>query len=392
MEASEPLALAVIPARGGSKGIPGKNLREVGGQPLVARAVAAARAARRVGRVVVSTDDAAIAAVARAAGAEIAWRPESLARDETSTEAVLLDLLDGLERAGQVPELLLLLQCTSPLTTAAEVDGTLDKMLSTGADSALTVSPIHAFLWCHDAEGRAVGVNHDWRQRPRRQDRRAEFVETGAVYAMRTAGFRAARHRFFGKVALHVAPRSRWLEVDEPGDLQVAAALLDAAPPQPLPADVAAVVFDFDGVFTDNRVLVGADGSEMVTCSRADGLGLSRLRSLGLPLLVLSGEKHPVAAARCAKLGLECRAGVDEKLPVLQAWAAERGIDLARVVYVGNDTNDVTCLRAVGWGIVVADAHPAAAAAARIRLEHRGGHGAVRELCDRIEAGRETRE
>jgi YrbI family 3-deoxy-D-manno-octulosonate 8-phosphate phosphatase len=150
------------------------------------------------------------------------------------------------------------------------------------------------------------------------------------------------------------------------------------------PSTIQAVVFDFDGVFTDNRVMVSEDGREAVHCDRADGLGLDYLRSTGIPLVVLSTERNPVVAARCRKLQLECRQGLADKLAALKGFAEERQIALSSVVYVGNDVNDAQCLAGVGCGVVVADAHPSVKDNAAIILTHRGGEGAVREVCDLI--------
>ncbi len=150
----------------------------------------------------------------------------------------------------------------------------------------------------------------------------------------------------------------------------------------PPPGAVKAVVFDFDGVFTDNRVWVDQEGRELVACHRGDGLGLDRLRGLGLPLLVLSTERNPVVAARCRKVQLPCRQGFAAKLPELMKWLAEVGVAPAGCAYLGNDLNDLACLEAVGWPLVVADAHPAVRPLARLVLAAPGGLGAVRELCD----------
>jgi 3-deoxy-D-manno-octulosonate 8-phosphate phosphatase (KDO 8-P phosphatase) len=144
------------------------------------------------------------------------------------------------------------------------------------------------------------------------------------------------------------------------------------------------VVFDFDGVFTDNRVWVDERGEEAVACSRADGLGLRRLAEAGVDALVLTTETVPVASARAAKLELECRQGVPDKLAALEQEAAERGVALAEVAYVGNDVNDAACLQAVGLAVVPADAWPEAREHARWVLERRGGEGCVRELCDAV--------
>lgn len=386
--ATHPRCVAVIPARGGSKGIPGKNLALVAGKPLVAHAICAAREAALVDRVFVSTDDPLIAQTARRWGAEVVDRPAELSGDLATSEAALLHALDAIATAGERPELLTFLQCTSPLTAAQDIDGTIDALLREQADSALAVTDFHYFLWRPDATHGASGINHDKAVRPMRQQREAQYLETGAVYVMRVDGFRAHKHRFFGKTAMHELPRERVWEIDDPVDLQVVEALLHAAATadlrQRLPQPVDALVMDFDGVHTDNRVTIDDAGHESVRCNRSDGLGIELLRKAGVPMLVLSKERNPVVAARCAKLQLELIQGLDSKVEHLQAWLAKRSLRASHCVYLGNDVNDLECLAAVGGPVIVADAHPAVHSAARIVLRSNGGAGAVRELADLI--------
>lgn len=385
--ASTPRCCAVIPARGGSKGIIGKNLRIIAGLPLVAHTIVAARAAKRVGLVLVSTDDPAIAEAARAYGAQVVWRPAELASDTASSESALLHALDSAEVAAYRPELLAFLQCTSPLTLAQDIDATIDKLLFEHADSALAVTRFHYFTWRHTPEG-ASGVNHDKRTRPRRQDREAEFLETGAVYAMRVDGFRQARHRFFGKTVMYEMPADRVCEIDDAHDLDLAELRLRERARSHarflLPQPIDALVMDFDGVLTDNLVHVAQDGQETVSCSRGDGLGLEQLRKRGLRMLVLSKEQNSVVQARCRKLQLPYEQGIQAKLPALLAYCQREGVRPEHTVYIGNDVNDLECLAAVGCGVAVADAHPEAKRHAKLILRAHGGRGAVRELCDLI--------
>jgi N-acylneuraminate cytidylyltransferase len=379
---------AVIPARGRSKGVPGKNLRRVAGRPLVERAVDAASRAASVDLVVVSTDDPDIAEVARTAGAEIVDRPVELASDAASSESAVLHALDDLAGRGlPEPDVVVLVQCTSPFTTPDDVDGVVALVAKGEADSAFTAARTHGFLWRTGPDG-AVAVNHDASVRPRRQDREPEYVETGAVYAMRTAGLRGCGHRFFGRVELFDVPPSRAVEIDEPADLtraeHTAGELARDDRRARLPARIAGLALDFDGVLTDNRVMTAHDGSEYVVSDRGDGLGIERLRQQGIPMIVLSKERHPVVAARCAKLGLACTQGLDDKAGALRTWMHELELDPASVVFVGNDVNDLECFRIAGTAVVPVDAHPDAIAAADIVLARPGGRGAVRELADLI--------
>ncbi len=226
-------SLVIIPARGGSKGIPRKNLRLLADKPLVAHAIDAARKARSVHRIVVSTDDEEIAAVSLQYGAEVVRRPDEISGDTASSETALLHALESLRRTeGYEPERVVFLQCTSPLTLPEDIDGTVRAFQDEKADSALAVTPFHYFLWRLDDQGNAVGINHEKSLRLLRQKQAPQFLETGAVYVMNTKGFREAKHRFFGKTALYVMPPERCLEIDEDIDFRIAEVLLREQKPQ----------------------------------------------------------------------------------------------------------------------------------------------------------------
>ncbi|WP_405931212.1 cytidylyltransferase domain-containing protein [Streptomyces sp. NBC_00827] len=408
--------LAVIPARGGSKGVPAKNLLPVGGVPLVARAVRECRAARLVTDVVVSTDDQAIAAAARQAGAEVVLRPAAIAGDTATSEAAVLHAMDAHETLhGSPVDVVLLVQATSPFIVREDIDGVSAAVVENGADTAVTVAAFHGFIW-RDADDEATavdtgstasvggssvavanttatsggyGVNHDKSFRPRRQDRPQDLLETGAAYAMDATGFREHQHRFFGRTELVRTDPARVLEIDDPHDLARARALaplFDANRPGTLPtaADIDAVVLDFDGTQTDDRVLIDSDGREFVSVHRGDGLGIAALRKSGLKMLILSSEQNPVVAARARKLQLPVLHGIDRKDLALKQWCEEQGIAPERVLYVGNDVNDLPCFALVGWPVAVASAHDVVRGAARAVTTVPGGDGAIREIASWI--------
>lgn len=379
--------VAIIPARGGSKGVPRKNLRRVGGIPLVARAVDAAHRCPSIDRVVITTDDADIASLAREWGAEVVERPAVLAGDEASSESALQHALETLDERGVDVGVIAFLQPTSPFIDVPALDGAVHLVRSRRRDTVFSAVETHAFLWAKPAGCAAEPVNHEVEVRLRRQEREPQYLETGGFYVMRAAGFRATGHRFFGSIGIaEVAPRTA-IEIDSPAELDIARAL---APLVDAPAalDVDAVVTDFDGVHTDDTVRVAEDGTESVTVSRADGMGVSLLRAEGIPVLILSTESNPVVSARARKLGVDVVQNVADKGSALREWAAERGILLSRIAYLGNDVNDLLCLEIVGWPVAVPDAPHAVLAAARVVLDRRGGHGAVRDLADRILAVR----
>ncbi|CAN5182797.1 N-acylneuraminate cytidylyltransferase [soil metagenome] len=384
--------IAIIPARGGSKGVPGKNLRRVGGIPLIVRAVASAKASRLIDQVIVSTDDFAIGAAARTAGATTMVRPAELSGDTASSESALLDVLDRLD---EQPDIVVFLQATSPFIDPLDLDAAIERVrdgeIQGGEDVVFSATETFDFLWKPGERG-AIGINHKDTVRPRRQEREPQFRETGAFYVMNAAGFRRAAFRFFGTVGIMQVDERTAIEIDTADELELANALAPLIRFEALEQgmDVDAVVTDFDGVHTDDRVSMTADGTEFVSVSRADGLGVRMLRESGIPVLILSTEVNPVVGARAAKLQVEVQQAVDNKAEALAAWAAAKGIPLERIAYVGNDVNDLGALRLVGWPIAVSTAVPEVLAEARVVLDSAGGHGAVRELADTVLHGRDV--
>lgn len=144
------------------------------------------------------------------------------------------------------------------------------------------------------------------------------------------------------------------------------------------------VVFDFDGVFTDNKVYVTDEGHEMVRCSRGDSFGIRLLEKLGIDSMVLSTEENPVVSKRCEKIKIKCVQGVWHKGPALAEIMEKAGLTREQVAYVGNDINDIPCFELVGLPIAVADSHPALDGLSLFRTSANGGDGAVREVCDLI--------
>ncbi len=145
------------------------------------------------------------------------------------------------------------------------------------------------------------------------------------------------------------------------------------------------VAFDFDGVFTDNMVYVFEDGSEAVRCFRSDGIGLHKLKKLGIETVIISTEANPVVSARARKLKIRCIQDCQDKRAVLEDIAQENNITLSEVAFVGNDINDLPCLKCVALPIVVQDAYQDVVSTALYQTKNPGGHGAVREVCDLFE-------
>jgi len=393
--------LAIIPARGGSKGVPRKNIREFAGFPLIAYSIAAGLQAQQVSRVVVSTDDAEIADIAQSYGAEVPFmRPSELAQDDTLDLPVFEHALHWLqENEDYQPDLVVQLRPTSPLRPTDLVDRAVKLMLDhPEADSARGVVPSgqnpHK-MWRIDEKGRMVpllvvkGIAEPYNAP--RQKLPPVYWQTGHIDVIRPEVI-LEKGSMSGDVILPVVidpsftvdidterdwVRYEWLVREEALDI-----VHPGHRPRPLPDKVSLVVFDFDGVMTDNRVWVNQDGVESVAANRGDGMGVEMLLKAGFRSVILSTEPNPVVAARAEKIGLPYFHGVGDKASVLKQYLEEEKILAEETVYVGNDINDVPCFSIAAYAVVVADAHTEARRKADRVLSQPGGHGAVREICD----------
>jgi N-acylneuraminate cytidylyltransferase len=397
MVTTTPEIIAVIPARGGSQGIPRKNLVLLGRHPLLAWSIAAARQSSCVKRVLVSTDDSEIADVARSYGAEVPFlRPAELAAHDSRDFPVFQHAVDWLEHVeGYSPDIIVQLRPTSPLRTPGLVDAAIDKLIRDDcADSVRTVTPPsqNPYKMWSVSGGALSPLLPSELEEPYNAPRQilpVTYWQTGHLDAFWKRTIRQ-KHSLTGDriLPLVVDPRCV-VDIDAPIHVRIAEdiigqgdlTLVKPARPNPL-TGVRLIVFDFDGVFTDNRVYVDQDGRESVACSRADGLGIARLLNGGFTAAVLSSETNPVVLARCRKLQLEVRHGLIDKSAALRELAASRKVTLHEIAYVGNDINDVDCLNSAGVAIVPSDAHPSLRASADLVLRNRGGDGAVREVCD----------
>ena len=395
--------LALVPARGGSKGIPRKNVRPFAGHPLIAYSIAAGQQATSVGRVIVSTDDEEIRDVALRYGAEAPFlRPAGLARDDTPDLPVFDHALRWLEeREGYRPELVVQLRPTTPLRPPGCVDQAVELLhKDTAADSLRAV--VHAEqtpykMWCI-VEGRMHPLLTDEFDEPYNLPRQSlpdVYWQPGHIDVIRRQTI-LEHGSMTGRVIRPIFVDARLaVDIDTIEQWDMAEWVLRHRDVQVVRPTVRVdlgryrlVVFDFDGVLTDNRVHVLEDGREAVACDRSDGHGIAALRRAGIKITVLSTEINPVVSARCQKLGIPYRQGLADKAAALRVLLEDMDLEPGRVVYVGNDVNDRGCMRLAGLAVAVADAHPDAKREAHWILTKPGGRGAVRELCDQLLTGR----
>ncbi len=396
--------LALVPARGGSKSIPRKNIGLFAGHPLIAYSIAAGLQASSVTRVIVSTDDEEVAEVARRYGAQTPFlRPEALAQDDTPDLPAFQHALRWLDqKEGYRPDIVVQLRPTSPLRPRDLIDRAVALLAEhPEADSVrgVVASAQNPYkMWRLEDDGRILPLLADAPPEAfnmPRQKLPATYWQTGHIDAIRPATI-LELGSMSGRTILPVMIDPRYsVDIDNPRDWARAEwtlaggeldAVLPGCTPRPLPSKVDLLVLDFDGVMTDDRVWVDGTGTESVASHRGDGMGIAGLRRAGIPAIVLSTETNPVVAARCLKLDLPFVQGVADKRSALLSVLEERGVNPAAVVYLGNDVNDLPCFPIVGCAVVVGDAHPLAKAAADVILTRPGGQGAVRELCDRLVA------
>lgn len=395
--------LAIIPARGGSKGIPRKNIRDFAGFPLIAYSIKAATQSHKVTRVIVSTDDEEIAAVSKEYGAETPFiRPAEFAEDNTTDLPVFQHALIWLAKHEEyLPDVVVQLRPTSPIRPVDCVDDAVGTLLDhPKADSVRGVveSAQNPYkMWRVDSKSGImtplIGVEGipEAFNAPR-QKLPLVYWQTGHVDAIRPEVI-MNKNSMSGTIIMPLIIDPRYtVDIDTPADWIQAEGMvrngnLEMVDPakqrRVFPTHPKLLMMDFDGVLTDNRVWVNEKGEEMVAANRGDGLGLGLLRENGaVECMVISKERNPVVEARCRKNNLPFLQAVDDKASALKQVMLEKHLTPDEVIYIGNDTNDLPCFAVAGYAVCPSDSHPDVLRRADFVLAKPGGYGVVRELCD----------
>ena len=219
--------VAIIPARGGSKGIPRKNLVDICGKPLIAWSILQARAAKGIDSVWVTSDDAEILAVAEAYGASAVLRPAEIAGDTATSESAWRHALDHIESGGCSVDLVVAMQATSPLREASDLDGGLATLRNGGYDTLLAVTEVEDFFtWRFDETAGAEAVNYDYRNRKRRQQIEKRYLENGSFYVFQPRVLRDDNNRLGGRIGIQVMARHKMFQIDNPEDIELCAAIM----------------------------------------------------------------------------------------------------------------------------------------------------------------------
>ena len=384
--------VAFVPVRGGSKSIPLKNIKPISGRPLVYWTVKAACACKYIDKVYVSTDSEEIKETVESfktgseAGlftkVEVIGRSVESASDTASTEFAMLEFADNYDFDNIV-----LIQATSPLLQATDLDRGFEVFMTPGTDSVLSVVPQKRFNWENDENGYAHPTNYDVFHRPRRQEFDGYMVENGAFYINSKVDLLKSRNRVSGNIKAVEMNEDTFFEVDEPSDWIIIEALMKKngiTAPFDIPK-IELFLTDCDGCLTDGGMYYSEKGDELKKFNTRDGMGFKLLREKGILTGIVTSESVDLNRRRAEKLKLDIlKAGCTDKVAVVKQICKERGIDISNVCYIGDDINDVDLIKLVGFGCAPADAMPQVREVATYVTKVKGGEGVIREVVDKL--------
>jgi YrbI family 3-deoxy-D-manno-octulosonate 8-phosphate phosphatase len=375
--------IGIIPLRKDSKGIPGKNKKKMMGRPLFSWVLTEALFSNLDAVYVFTNDTEIISYVER----EYYWtnkvfallRNEENANDTASTESSMLEFS---EKINHEYDVLCLLQATSPLTLAADINKVLDKITTEKFDTALTVVKTHRFAWNSDG----TPQNYDVFNRPRRQDFGGLLIENGAVYGTKKELFLNTKNRLSGTIGLVEMPEETLMEIDNLSDWNVIQNLLmERQKAMKTNQRIQYLVLDVDGVFTDGGVYYNEEGEMSKKFDMRDGMGLEILRESNVEVITLTSENSKLVAQRMVKLQIkDAFFGVKDKYSFLKQFLATKNSSFGAVAYVGDDVNDLINMCSSGWSFAPANATPILKVNADFVLGTASGSGAIREVCETI--------
>ncbi len=376
-------SVAIIPLRAGSKGIPGKNKKRILGRPMYQWCLSEAIFSN-LDEVYVFTDDLEII---DQVNKEYQWsnkvktilRSDENASDTSSTEDAMVEFSEKIDWNYTH---ICLLQATSPLTTATDINNVIAKFSNPEVDAALTVVNTKRFIWDKNANS----INYNYSKRPRRQDFEGLRIENGAVYVCTKKQFQTSKNRLGGKIEIVEMNEDTLTEIDEVSDLIIMEKLLlnRLSVFKKELNKIKLLVLDVDGVFTPGTVGVSNDGELFKTFSLRDGMGLDLLQKSGVKVIVMTSENSKIVASRMGKLNLELFMGVKDKYSRLNHYLNETKINRNEVAYVGDDVNDLVNICSVGWSFTPFNAIAKVKEHSDINLINQGGDKAIREVSDFI--------
>ena len=361
--------LGVIPARGNSKGVPRKNLRPCFGKPLIAWSIESAQQAELLDDFIVSTEDPEIADIAKSYGARVLIRPADLAKDETTTLAVIQHVLE------EIPsEAVVVLQPTSPIRDDDLIDRCISQFNETLADCLATG------YYCKLSE---YG-SHD--NLPR-QKIDGFFYDDGNIYILKKELIQAGKWTGDRKEHFLLSGDQNY-EIDSELDLYILEKLLEKRMISRISRcgrNIRLLATDVDGVLTDGGMYYSPQGEELKKFNTRDGKGLELIRETGIKVALITQEESKSVQSRAEKLNVDYyRSGVQNKLKALEGIARDIGITLDQIAYIGDDLNDTEALQKVGFSATPEDGAIQNKMIVDYICKKQGGRGCVREICDLI--------
>ncbi len=372
--------VGIIPARGGSKGIPRKNIRDIAGFPLIYWSIEAAKSSKLLHECYVSTEDDEIADIARGYGSNVLIRPEELSRDDTTTLAVLQHIVKEVNA-----DAVMVLQPTSPVRDKTTIDDCISDY--NGGDYDTLATGFHAKM-----------IEYGTHKNMRRQDIQGFFHDDGNVYIIDSAIIN--RGDWSGdKICRKVLPRECHYEIDDDIDFFICESLLkkrisEGVQPWNIMEQLSQIkmlIMDVDGVLTDAGMYYSETGDEMKKFNTRDGKGIELLRNLGIKTAIITSEDTDIVASRAKKLSIDHLVqGAKKKGKAFKEIADSENIPLQSIAYIGDDINDLEPFELAGFPVSVADAADELRSKSLYQTRAFGGHGAVRELCDLLCRARST--
>jgi N-acylneuraminate cytidylyltransferase len=376
--------IAIVPLRAGSKGIPNKNRKKVLGRPLFTWVLAEAIQSN-LDHIYVFTDDNFIKSYIQK---EYTWtdkvsvveRSAESASDTASTEDAMFELAQKLNFNFSE---YYLLQATSPLTTACDINTAMTELSREDTDSVISVVRTHRFIW----DGNGKSINYNYMTRPRRQDFNGLLIENGAIYGCTCESYKLTKNRLGGNIKEVEMPEDSLVEIDEPADMLMIEHLLQNRLKQfkkPV-VPIKYIILDVDGVFTNATVAYNKEGEFSKTFNIQDGMGLEILRENGVQPIIMTSEDSVVVKQRMSKLNIEhVYLGIKDKFAFIMQLLKELNVSRNELAYLGDDINDWANIASVGWGICPSNVTSDIARVADLKLHASGGDGAIRELIEFI--------
>lgn len=375
--------IAFIPVRGGSKSIPLKNIKLINNRPLIYWTLDAANNCDLIDKIIISTDSDDIRECVKKYNSnkvEIFNRSSETATDTASTESAMLEYAEK-----TLFDNMILIQATSPLLQAEDLSRGIEEYNKKDIDSVLSVVRQKRFIWGINAEEKLISKNYDYMNRPRRQEFEGFFVENGAFYITSRNDLLRTKCRISGNISYVEMSEESYFEIDEISDWIIVEQLLKQKNRKTDFSKIKMLLTDSDGVLTDGGMYYTENGDELKKFNTKDGMAFELLRNKGILTGIITGEDRGLVKRRAEKLKVnELHMGIKNKLEVVNEICNKYNISLENIAYIGDDINDISVIKNVGFGCTVKDAMQSVKEVSQYVTKVNGGQGAIREIAEII--------